>query len=91
MDRLKLETIYLRALDTLMSAIDERQIQAAMPRLRRAQARLHGWDVQAPSIPRSYRRRVPRPHGRSYAGNEPHCNNPLSPRANPVYAFRLDP
>jgi hypothetical protein len=45
MDRLKLETVYLRALDALMSA-DEYQIQAAIFRLRRAQARLHGWEVQ---------------------------------------------
>ena len=42
MDRLKLETVYLRALDALMSAVDEYQIQAAIFRLRRAQARLHG-------------------------------------------------
>jgi hypothetical protein len=41
MDRLKLETVYLRALDALMSA-DEYQIQDAIFRLRRAQARLHG-------------------------------------------------
>jgi hypothetical protein len=50
MDRLKLETVYLRALDALMSA-DEYQIQAAIFRLRRAQARLHGWEVQrSPTI-----------------------------------------
>ena len=42
MDRLKLETAYHRALDVLMSA-DERQLQAAIFRLHRAQARLHGW------------------------------------------------
>jgi hypothetical protein len=30
MDRLKLETAYLRALDLLMSAVDERQLQAAL-------------------------------------------------------------
>jgi hypothetical protein len=42
MDRLKLETLYLRALDALMSAVDEYQLQAAIFRLRRAQARLHG-------------------------------------------------
>ena len=42
MDRLKLETAYLRALDVLMSAVDEYQLQAAIFRLRRAQARLHG-------------------------------------------------
>jgi hypothetical protein len=40
MDRLKLETDYLRALDMLMSA-DECQLQAAIFRLRGAQARLH--------------------------------------------------
>jgi hypothetical protein len=45
MDRLKLETVYLRALDALMLAVDEYQIQAAIFRLRRAQARLHGWEV----------------------------------------------
>jgi hypothetical protein len=44
--RLKLEPVYLRALDALMLAADEYQIQAAMLRLRRAQARLHGWEVQ---------------------------------------------
>jgi hypothetical protein len=42
MDRLKLETAYLRALDVLMSAVDECQLQVAIFRLRRAQARLHG-------------------------------------------------
>jgi hypothetical protein len=42
MVRLKLETAYLRALDVLMSAVDEYQLQAAIFRLRRAQARLHG-------------------------------------------------
>jgi len=42
MDRLKLETAYLRALDVLMSAVDEYQLQAAIFRLHRAQARLHG-------------------------------------------------
>jgi hypothetical protein len=47
MDRSKLETAYLRALDALMSAVDERQLQAATFRLRRAQARLHGRPVQA--------------------------------------------
>ena len=41
MDRLKLETLYLRAFDALMSAVDEYQLQAAIFRLRRAQARLH--------------------------------------------------
>src|ERR1700722_15950930 len=51
MDRLKLETVYLGALDALMSAVDEYQIQAAIFRLRRAQARLHGWEVQrSPTI-----------------------------------------
>jgi hypothetical protein len=45
MDRLKLETAYLRALDVLMSAVDEYQLQAAIFRLRRAQARLHGWGM----------------------------------------------
>ena len=50
MDRLKLEIVYLSALDALMSA-DEYQIQAAIFRLRRAQARLHGWEVQrSPTI-----------------------------------------
>jgi hypothetical protein len=44
MDRLKLETDYLRALDMLMSA-DEYQLQAAILRLDRAQARLHGWGM----------------------------------------------
>jgi hypothetical protein len=34
MDRSKLETVYLRALDALMSAVDEYQIQAAIFRLR---------------------------------------------------------
>jgi hypothetical protein len=46
MDRMKLETDYLRALDALMSAVDECQLQAAILRLRRAQARLHGREVQ---------------------------------------------
>jgi len=46
MDRLKLETAYLRALDALMSAVDEYQLQAAIFRLRRAQARLHGREMQ---------------------------------------------
>ncbi len=41
MDRLKLEAAYLRALDMLMSAIDECQLQVATFRLCRAQARLH--------------------------------------------------
>jgi hypothetical protein len=45
MDRLKLETAYLRALDVVMSAVDEYQLQAAIFRLRRAQARLHGWGM----------------------------------------------
>src|SRR5580704_2631736 len=45
-DRLKLETVYLRALDALMSAVDEYQLQAAILRLRRAQARLHGSEMQ---------------------------------------------
>jgi hypothetical protein len=45
MDRLKLETAYRRALDVLMSAVDERQLQAAIFRLDRAQARLHGWGM----------------------------------------------
>jgi hypothetical protein len=31
MDRLKLETVYLRTLDALMSAVDEYQMQAATP------------------------------------------------------------
>ena len=45
MDRLKLETAYRRALDVLMSAVDERQLQGAIFRLHRAQARLHGWGM----------------------------------------------
>ena len=45
MDRLKLETAYRRALDVVMSAVDERQLQAAIFRLDRAQARLHGWGM----------------------------------------------
>jgi hypothetical protein len=49
MDRLKLETVYLRALDALMSA-DEYQMQAAIFRLRRAQARLHGWEAHSLQI-----------------------------------------
>jgi hypothetical protein len=62
MDRLKLETVYLRALDALMSA-DEYQIQAAIFRLRRAQARLHGWEVRrSPTIHSlSHRRRASLP------------------------------
>jgi hypothetical protein len=56
MDRLKLETVYLRALDALMSAVDEYQIQAAIFRLRRAQARLHGWEVQGSPTTHSHRR-----------------------------------
>jgi hypothetical protein len=59
MDRLKLETVYLRALDALMSA-DEYQIQAAIFRLRRAQARLHGWEVQGSPTIHSHRRRPER-------------------------------
>jgi hypothetical protein len=55
MGRLKLETVYLRALDALMSA-EEYQIQAAICRLRRAQARLHGWEVQGPPTIHSRRR-----------------------------------
>jgi hypothetical protein len=43
MDRLELETTYLRALEAVMSAVDEHQLQAAIFRLCRAQARLHGW------------------------------------------------
>jgi hypothetical protein len=46
MDRLELETEYLRALEALMSAVGEDQLQAAILCLRRAQARLHGRDVQ---------------------------------------------
>jgi hypothetical protein len=61
MDRLKLETVYLRALDALMSAVDEHQIQAAIFRLRRAQARLHGWEVQRSPTIHSHRRRAPLP------------------------------
>jgi hypothetical protein len=56
MDRLKLETAYLRAFDALMSTVDERQLQAATLRLRRAQARLHGTRKQG-----SPARRGPRP------------------------------
>jgi hypothetical protein len=55
MDRLKLETVYLRALDALMSA-EEYQIQAAICRLRRAQARLHGWEVHGSPTIHSRRR-----------------------------------
>jgi 2-keto-4-pentenoate hydratase len=61
MDRLKLETVYLRALDALMSAADEYQIQAAILRLRQAQARLHGWKVQGSPPTHSYRRRASLP------------------------------
>ena len=61
MDRLKLETVYLRALDALMSAVDEYQIQAAIFRLRRAQARLHGWEVERSPTIHSHRRRAPLP------------------------------
>ncbi len=50
MDRLKLETAYLRALDVVMSA-DEYQLQAAIFRLRRAQARLHGWGMPGSHAP----------------------------------------
>ena len=57
MDRLKLETVYLRALDALMSA-EEYQIQAAVCRLRRAQARLHGWEVHGSPTIHSHRRRA---------------------------------
>jgi hypothetical protein len=60
MDRLKLETVYLRALDALMSA-EEYQIQTAILRLRRAQARLHGWEVQGSPPTHSYRRRASLP------------------------------
>jgi hypothetical protein len=60
MDRLKLETVYLRAFDALMSA-EEYQIQAAILRLRRAQARLHGWEVQGSPPTHSYRRRASLP------------------------------
>ena len=56
MDRLELETVYLRALDALMSA-EEYQIQAAICRLRWAQARLHGWEVQGSPTIHSHRRR----------------------------------
>ena len=59
MDRLKLETLYLRAFDALMSAVDEYQLQAAIFRLRRAQTRLHGREMQAPSVRRPDRRRGP--------------------------------
>jgi hypothetical protein len=52
MDRLKLETAYLRALDALMSAVGERQLHAAIFRLRRAQARLHGREMQGLHDPR---------------------------------------
>jgi hypothetical protein len=57
MDRSKLETVYLRALDALMSAVDEYQIQAAIFRLRRAQGRLHGWEAQGSPTTHSHRRR----------------------------------
>jgi hypothetical protein len=59
MDRLKLETIYLRALDALMSAVDEYQMQAAIFRLRRAQTRLHGSEMQASSVTHPHRRGAP--------------------------------
>ena len=55
MDRLKLETVYRGALDALMSA-EEYQIQAAIFRLRRAQARLHGWEVHGSPTIHSRRR-----------------------------------
>jgi hypothetical protein len=61
MDRLKLETVYLSALDALMSAVDEYQIQTAIFRLRRAQARLHGWEVQGSPTIHSHRRRASLP------------------------------
>jgi hypothetical protein len=61
MDRLKLETAYLRAFDALMSSVDERQLQAATLRLRRAQARLHGRAM------RGFPARGPRP-GHQVAG-----------------------
>jgi hypothetical protein len=51
MDRLKLETAYLRALDVVMSAVDEYQLQAAIFRLRCAQARLHGWGMPGSHAP----------------------------------------
>jgi hypothetical protein len=59
MDRLKLETIYLRALDALMLAVDEYQIQAAIFRLRRAQTRLHKREMQASSVTRPHKKRGP--------------------------------
>jgi len=61
MDRLKLETVYLHALDALMSAVDEYQIQAAIFRLHRAQARLHGWEVQRSPTIHSHSRRASLP------------------------------
>jgi len=61
MNRSKLETNYLRALDALMSAVDERQMQAAILRLRRSQARLHGWGAPRSPTTRSNRRRASLP------------------------------
>ena len=55
------ETAYRRALDVLMSAVDEYQIQAAIFRLRRAQARLHGWGMSGSHDPER----------RGYLGPEP--------------------
>jgi hypothetical protein len=67
MDRLKLETLYRRALDALMSAVDEYQIHTAIFRLRRAQARLHGWEVQGSPTIHSRRRRASLPAHYHYA------------------------
>ena len=61
MDRSKLETNYLRALDALMSAVDEYQMQPAVLRLRRAQACLHGWEAQGSPTTHSPRRRASLP------------------------------
>ena len=71
MDRLKLETVYLGALDALMSA-EGYQIQAAIFRLRRAQARLHGWEVQRSPTIHSPTRRASLPVHFS-----PHSRRPL--------------
>ncbi len=84
MDRLKLETAYLRALDVLMSAIDEHQLQVAIFRLRRAQSRLHGWEMQGLHDPerRGLRRgdrmaRAGRPLRSSASGSSYRTSRPM--------------
>lgn len=69
MDRLKLEIAYLGALDTLMSAINERQLQDAIVSLRRAQNCLHGRKLQGPHDPD--RRRLRPGHQVARAGRRP--------------------